>query len=63
MHLSTLVLLSVGVVLAAPANLANRGGNGTGTAEGFAAGVTGGGSSMPVYPTTTQELVTHLSDS
>lgn len=34
----------------------------TGEAEGFAAGVTGGGSAEPVYPTTTDELVSYLGD-
>lgn len=35
----------------------------TGSAEGFAAGVTGGGSVDPVYPSTTDELVSYLGDS
>lgn len=34
-----------------------------GAAEGFAAGVTGGGTATPVYPTTTAELVSYLGDS
>ncbi|KAF1347151.1 putative pectin lyase [Delphinella strobiligena] len=34
-----------------------------GTAEGFAAAVTGGGSATPVYPSTTDELVSYLGDS
>ncbi|KAI1275323.1 polysaccharide lyase family 1 protein [Xylaria sp. FL0933] len=34
----------------------------TGAAEGFAKGVTGGGSATPVYPTTTAELVSYLGD-
>ncbi|RLN36947.1 hypothetical protein BBJ28_00002075 [Nothophytophthora sp. Chile5] len=34
----------------------------TGTAPGFAAGTTGGGSVEPVYPTTIEELATYLSD-
>lgn len=34
-----------------------------GAAEGFAQGVTGGGSASPVYPTTTAELVSYLGDS
>ncbi|KAK7511169.1 pectin lyase A precursor [Phyllosticta citriasiana] len=33
-----------------------------GTAEGFAKGVTGGGSATPVYPSTTDELVSYLED-
>ncbi|KAL0944655.1 pectin lyase [Colletotrichum truncatum] len=35
----------------------------TGAAEGFAKGVTGGGSATPVYPSTTAELVSYLQDS
>jgi pectin lyase len=35
----------------------------TGAAEGFAKGVTGGGSASPVYPTTTAQLVSYLTDS
>jgi pectin lyase len=35
----------------------------TGAAEGFAKGVTGGGTATPVYPTTTAELVSYLGDS
>ncbi|KAI5241395.1 putative pectin lyase [Aureobasidium subglaciale] len=34
----------------------------TGAAEGFAKGVTGGGSAAAVYPTTTDELVSYLGD-
>ncbi|EHL02326.1 putative pectin lyase A [Glarea lozoyensis 74030] len=34
-----------------------------GAAEGFAKGVTGGGSAAPVYPTTNAELVSYLGDS
>ncbi|KAK3934537.1 putative pectin lyase [Diplogelasinospora grovesii] len=34
----------------------------TGSAEGFAKGVTGGGSATPVYPSTNAELVSYLSD-
>jgi pectin lyase len=34
-----------------------------GAAEGFAKGVTGGGSATPVYPTTNAELVSYLGDS
>ncbi|KAK7532343.1 pectin lyase A precursor [Phyllosticta citribraziliensis] len=33
-----------------------------GAAEGFAHGVTGGGSATPVYPSTTDELVSYLTD-
>ncbi|EAW11721.1 polysaccharide lyase family 1 protein [Aspergillus clavatus NRRL 1] len=35
----------------------------SGAAEGFAKGVTGGGSATPVYPSTTAELVSYLTDS
>ncbi|KAE8153357.1 putative pectin lyase A [Aspergillus avenaceus] len=35
----------------------------SGAAEGFAKGVTGGGDADPVYPTTTDELVSYLGDS
>lgn len=35
----------------------------SGAAEGFAKGVTGGGSATPVYPKTTDELVSYLGDS
>lgn len=34
-----------------------------GAAEGFAKGVTGGGSATPVYPSTTTELINYLKDS
>ena len=34
-----------------------------GAAEGFAKGVTGGGSAAPVYPKTNAELVSYLGDS
>ena len=34
-----------------------------GSAEGFAKGVTGGGSAAPVYPSTTAQLISYLSDS
>ncbi|CAN9441202.1 unnamed protein product [Alternaria alternata] len=34
-----------------------------GAAEGFAKGVTGGGSAKPVYPSTTAELISYLGDS
>lgn len=33
-----------------------------GAAEGFAKGVTGGGTAAPVYPTTTAELISYLGD-
>lgn len=35
----------------------------SGAAEGFAKGVTGGGSATAVYPSTTDELVSYLGDS
>ena len=34
-----------------------------GTPEGFASGATGGGKATPVYPTSTDELVSYLGDS
>jgi pectin lyase len=34
----------------------------SGSAEGFAKGVTGGGSATAVYPSTTDELVSYLGD-
>ena len=34
----------------------------SGSAEGFAKGVTGGGSATPVYPDTIDELVSYLGD-
>jgi pectin lyase len=34
----------------------------TGSAEGFAKGVTGGGSADPVYPDSIDELVSYLGD-
>lgn len=34
----------------------------SGAAEGFAKGVTGGGSATPVYPSSTDELVSYLGD-
>lgn len=34
-----------------------------GAAEGFAKGVTGGGSAAPVYPSTTAQLISYLADS
>ena len=35
----------------------------SGTPEGFASSATGGGNATPVYPTTTDELVSYLGDS
>lgn len=35
----------------------------SGSAEGFAKGVTGGGSATPVYPDSIDELVSYLGDS
>ncbi|KAG9744370.1 polysaccharide lyase family 1 protein, partial [Aureobasidium melanogenum] len=48
--------------LAAFASTVNAAGV-TGAAEGFAKGVTGGGSAAAVYPSTTAELVSYLGDS
>jgi pectin lyase len=50
------------VALAALARIASAAGV-TGSAEGFAKGVTGGGSATAVYPTTNAELVSYLGDS
>jgi len=35
----------------------------SGAAEGFAKGVTGGGTATPVYPTTLAQLTSYLADS
>lgn len=51
----------VAATLAAMANTVSAIGV-VGTAEGFAASVTGGGSATPVYPSTTDELVSYLGD-
>ncbi|KAG4034565.1 hypothetical protein MFRU_003g05230 [Monilinia fructicola] len=50
-------------VLAAYAQSASAAAAVKGAAEGFAKGVTGGGSATPVYPTTNAELVKYLGDS
>ncbi|PWY65731.1 pectin lyase 1 precursor [Aspergillus heteromorphus CBS 117.55] len=51
-------------ILAAVATFASTVSAGvTGSAEGFAKGVTGGGSATEVYPTTNEELVSYLGDS
>jgi pectin lyase len=49
--------------LAACANTVSAAVAVNGAAEGFAKGVTGGGSATPVYPSTTAELVSYLGDS
>ena len=59
---STPVLAALVGVISANPLLQKRAGV-TGSAEGFAKGVTGGGSATPVYPTTTDELVSYLGDS
>lgn len=51
-----------GTAVAAFAKLASGAGV-TGAAEGFAKGVTGGGTAAAVYPTTNDELVSYLGDS
>ncbi|KAK7702587.1 hypothetical protein SLS64_009550 [Diaporthe eres] len=58
-------MLSPSVILTALAAFANSvaAAGVTGAAEGFAKGVTGGGSATPVYPTTNAELVSYLTDS
>ncbi|BCS19948.1 polysaccharide lyase family 1 protein [Aspergillus puulaauensis] len=55
MRLSAFILLAVATCTSAAGV--------TGAAEGFAKGVTGGGSATPVYPETTAELVSYLGDS
>ncbi|KAL4869172.1 pectin lyase B [Aspergillus spectabilis] len=55
-------LLRAFILLAAAATVTSAAGV-TGSAEGFAKGVTGGGSATPVYPSTTAELVSYLGDS
>jgi pectin lyase len=55
-------LLRAFILLAAAATGTSAAGV-TGSAEGFAKGVTGGGSATPVYPSTTAELVSYLGDS
>lgn len=57
-----IALLGVGAALAAPTTHSKRAAV-SGSAEGFAAGVTGGGSAAAVTPTTTDELVKYLGDS
>lgn len=57
-----IALLGAGAALAAPTTLAKRAVV-SGSAEGFAAGVTGGGDVAAVTPTTTDELVKYLGDS
>lgn len=58
-------MISPKVILTALAAFANTvaAAGVTGAAEGFAKGVTGGGSAAPVYPTTNAELVSYLTDS
>lgn len=58
-------MISPRVILTALAAFANTvaAAGVTGAAEGFAKGVTGGGSAAPVYPTTNAELVSYLTDS
>ncbi|KUI61536.1 Pectin lyase B [Cytospora mali] len=54
--------MKTAIFLAALARIASAVGV-TGAAEGFAKGVTGGGTATPVYPTTTAQLVSYLGDS
>lgn len=58
-------MLSPTIILTALAAFANTvaAAGVTGAAEGFAKGVTGGGSATPVYPKTNAELVSYLTDS
>jgi pectin lyase len=57
-----IALLGVSAALAAPSMPSKRA-TVSGSAEGFAAGVTGGGSAAAVTPKTTDELVSYLGDS
>ncbi|CAJ2503389.1 Uu.00g107830.m01.CDS01 [Anthostomella pinea] len=54
--------LLLGVASAAPHQFGRRDVAVSGSAEGFASSVTGGGSATAVYPTTTDELVSYLGD-
>ncbi|KAI1488294.1 putative pectin lyase [Biscogniauxia mediterranea] len=58
----TTFLFLVGVATAAPSHFGRRDVSVSGSAEGFASSVTGGGSATAVYPTTTDELVSYLGD-
>ncbi|KAJ4298993.1 hypothetical protein N0V90_004237 [Kalmusia sp. IMI 367209] len=57
-----IALLGASVALAAPTAPIKRA-TVSGSAEGFAAGVTGGGDATAVTPTTTDELISYLGDS
>ncbi|PTU22286.1 hypothetical protein P175DRAFT_0127887 [Aspergillus ochraceoroseus IBT 24754] len=58
------VMMKLKLLFAAAALVSNvRAVSVSGAAEGFAKGVTGGGSATPVYPSTTAELVSYLGDS
>jgi pectin lyase len=59
MHINTSVLAAAAATLLRSVSAVGV----VGSAEGFAAGVTGGGSATPVYPSTTAELVSYLGDS
>ncbi|KAI1638975.1 pectate lyase a [Biscogniauxia mediterranea] len=59
MQLTRSFALAAAAALANPASAVGV----VGAAEGFAKGVTGGGSATPVYPSTTAELVSYLGDS
>ncbi|KAI1496335.1 putative pectin lyase [Biscogniauxia marginata] len=50
----------LGAATAAPSHFGRRDVAVSGSAEGFASGVTGGGSATAVYPTSTSELVSYL---
>ncbi|KAI5925171.1 putative pectin lyase [Camillea tinctor] len=60
MRTTFFVLLNVAA--AAPSHFGRRDVSVSGSAEGFASSVTGGGSATAVYPTTTEELVSYLGD-
>lgn len=59
---SHVVLAALVTAISASPFLQKRAGV-TGAAQGFAKGVTGGGTATPVYPTTNAELISYLGDS
>lgn len=61
MQLFTIALLGASAALAVPTTQHKRAAV-SGSAEGFAAGVTGGGNAAAVTPTTTEELISYLGD-
>ncbi|KAI0018051.1 putative pectin lyase [Xylariomycetidae sp. FL0641] len=63
MRSTTFSLFFLGLASAAPSHFGRRDVALSGAADGFAAGVTGGGDAEPVYPTSTDELISYLGDS